>query len=81
MLVAASWGRCQTYNTGNIQGITVKYSKNVRNDSRGSWSLGYVRCTGRYDNISFNMKTTFCYREALFAFLTQDRIESTKLIC
>ena len=24
-----------------------------------SWRLGYVRCTGRYDNISFNMKTTF----------------------
>ena len=34
------------------------FGKNVWNERRASWGLGYIRCTGRYDNISF-IKTPF----------------------
>ena len=32
---------------------------NVVHECRVSWSMGYVSCTGKYDNISFIIKTPY----------------------
>ena len=54
-------GGCRAYDTGSNSSILPSnrgkmFGMSVR--VMGGWAKG--RCTGRYDNICFNMKTTYC---------------------
>ena len=65
-----SWAAC-----GGLPGVRpgsvsecshYTFGKNVWNECRVSWGLGYIRCTGRYDNISFIIKTPY-FKFCVFA--------------
>ena len=68
------WNECRVSDTwaacGGLPGVhpgSVSecshyiFGKNVWNECRVSWGLGKIRCTGRYDNISFIIKTPFFF--------------------
>ena len=51
-------GRCQTYVTGSKGVSHWEWEKCLMSVS-GRLSVGLIRCTGKYDNISFRIKTPF----------------------
>ena len=53
-------GDCQAYVSGSVsEFLTKTIGKNVLRSVGVNGGLGYIRCTVRYDNISFIIKTPF----------------------
>ena len=52
-------GRCQTYVTGSKGVFPLGEWEKCLMSVSGRLSVGLIRCTGRYDNISFRIKTPY----------------------